>query len=328
MIFSLSVLAVVASAASIDINNKAFSALRGEVASYKSSTSSDLCTNNKCCTVANSSNSCSLASLPYGDSTLVLPGGDTRCIFSYSTPYAFQVIPGNKEKVVFYFQGGGACWDEYSTKTGGFCTTDCSPQSRVGVFDNNNLKNQFKDHTIIHALYCSGDVWTGDVVRNYTDNNGIPVVQKGLANAQSVLDWAVRQQQNDGLAPVLDELVIMGCSAGSIGAQIWSNQVTAALKWKKASVVPDSYAALFPPGTEGGLIYDFGFCNSGFISDTLTATCKAKELTMRSINMELMTATPSLARAFIQSKADTCQMSFYMSVGMTAGIDANITPAE
>ena len=43
-----------------------------------------------CCTVS-SSESCSLSTMPKDETTLVLPGGDTRCIYSYSTPFAFQV---------------------------------------------------------------------------------------------------------------------------------------------------------------------------------------------------------------------------------------------
>jgi hypothetical protein len=43
-----------------------------------------------CCTVS-STESCGLTSMPKDQTTLVLPGGETRCIYSYSTPFAFQV---------------------------------------------------------------------------------------------------------------------------------------------------------------------------------------------------------------------------------------------
>ncbi|RYY82396.1 hypothetical protein EON63_13420 [archaeon] len=111
------------------------------------------------------------------------------------------MIPGDSDKLLFYFQGGGACWDEYSTKAQ-LCTTDASPQSLVGkemcsvciwpffihimiaytihhttynipgIFDRTNTKNNFKDYTIVHVLYCSGDVHGGNVVRPYTDSAG------------------------------------------------------------------------------------------------------------------------------------------------------------
>jgi hypothetical protein len=68
-----------------------------------------LCDSYTCCNIT-TSEACNLASMPRDESTLVLPGGETRCIYADSTPYAFQVIPGDSEKLLFYFQGGGACW--------------------------------------------------------------------------------------------------------------------------------------------------------------------------------------------------------------------------
>ncbi len=49
-----------------------------------------LCDKNKCCTVS-STESCPISNMEKDSSTLVLPGGNTRCIFSDSTPFAFQV---------------------------------------------------------------------------------------------------------------------------------------------------------------------------------------------------------------------------------------------
>lgn len=160
----------------------------------------------QCCNVT-ATESCSLNNMPQDQSTLVLPGGNTRCIYSTSTPFgilyfflfylfnsslwlililfilliftAFQVVPGSSDNVLLYFQGGGACWDEASTKAG-FCTSDSSPQSLVGIFDRNEPLNKYKDYTIVHVSYCSGDLFGGDVVRDYTDSAGVPVVQKGF----------------------------------------------------------------------------------------------------------------------------------------------------
>lgn len=52
----------------------------------------------------------------------------------------------------------------------------------------------------------------------------------------------------------------MGCSAGSIGAQIWSDNSLNMIKWQKAAVIPDSYAGVFPDGSQGPLIYGFVCC--------------------------------------------------------------------
>jgi len=68
------------------------------------------------------------------------------------------VIPGESDKVLVYFQGGGACWTKETTAAG-FCSTDAKPTGFEGLFDRTNVNNKFKDYTIVQALYCSGDVW-------------------------------------------------------------------------------------------------------------------------------------------------------------------------
>ena len=229
-------------------------------------------------------------------------------------------MPGVSDKLLFYFQGGGACWDEASTKLH-FCRSRATPLPQLGVFNRQNEKNKFRDHTIVHVLYCSGDVHGGNVIRSYNDRWGVPVEQKGLANAQSVLDWTVRQQASGALASTLSELVIMGCSAGSIGAQLWGKQVLNTLKWEKAAVVPDSYAGIFPEGTTGPLVYDYGFCSSGFLSPELYAKCMDQTITMQDIDLEFIAATPTVPYTFIQSKVDDVQISFYIAIGLTSHVE-------
>lgn len=135
------------------------------------------------------------------------------------------------------------------------------------------MNNHFRDYTIVHVLYCSGDIFGGNVVRDYTDKDGVPIIQKGIhimlyhshviislkgfTNAQVTLDWVIQQQKIGNLASTLTSVVTMGCSAGSIGAQLWGNQIVTNLKWNQAAVIPDSYAGVFPEGSQGPLIYDF-----------------------------------------------------------------------
>ncbi len=82
------------------------------------------------------------------------------------------------------------------------------------------------------------------MTRNYTDDEGAPILQLGQANTRAVLSWAQRQQKEGYLAPVLSSLVVMGCSAGSLGAQIWGSTVLKGMKWSKAAVTPDSFSGL------------------------------------------------------------------------------------
>lgn len=286
-----------------------------------------LCDKYTCCNLT-ATQGCALNSLPATGSSLVLPGGNTRCIFSTSTPFAFQVYRGDTDKVLFYFQGGGACWDKASTKSS-LCTTDSSPSGSSGVFDKTNVQNAYKDYTIVQVLYCSGDVHGGDTTRPYDDSAGQPVQQQGLANAQATLDWVKSQQASGQLAASLTDLVVMGCSAGSLGAQLWYDQIASTLKYSKVAVVPDSYAGVFPPGSQGPLIKDYGFCKSGFLSPELTQQCNNGDITLQAIDLEFMKKNPHIPVSFIQSKTDAVQISFYIAIGAsTPNTTASITPAE
>jgi len=81
------------------------------------------------CTITETE-ACDLSTLPHGESTMVYvtPPADRtdtstpQCIFG--EPYAFQVIPGDADKLMFYWQGGGACWDAITTDAG-MCMCMC-----------------------------------------------------------------------------------------------------------------------------------------------------------------------------------------------------------
>jgi hypothetical protein len=97
--------------------------------------------------------SCDLSQLSDEHTTLVYTGGETRCIFEDSTPYSFQVVRGDPKKVLFYFAGGGACWNEPSTATRlPLCKTDTAPSSLLGIFSRDVDENpQYHDHTFIQG---------------------------------------------------------------------------------------------------------------------------------------------------------------------------------
>ena len=228
------------------------------------------------CDLATSS--CPLSKMGTTSSTQVFTGGATRCIYEDSSPYSFQVsrfflllsttfqhmhaicfqvLRGDPTKMLFYFQGGGACWNEASTKLG-LCTADAKLSALEGMFSRDQTENpDFYDWTLVQVLYCSGDVHAGNSTRDYTDSNGGSVVQVGATNTLAVLDWVARQ----GL-PELDQLIVAGCSAGSVGAQVLADWVLNHIPAKAAAVVPDSFTGLFPPTSQGPLIKDFGLCDS------------------------------------------------------------------
>jgi len=287
----------------------------------------DLCDKYTCCTLSDDEK-CNIDTFITDSSTLVLPGGESRCIFSSSTPYAFQVIPGASDKLIVYLQGGGACWDEASTNAG-FCSTSVSPASLIGMFDRENELNPYKDYTVVHALYCSGDLWGGNVTQSYNDADGVPVTQKGLYNVQLTIDWIIAQQKASKLSSTFTDLIVTGTSAGAVGVQLWYTQILDSFDWDSAVVIPDSYAGVFPDGTQGPLTKALGYCTWEKLPEDLYTTCINEQVTLELLtSYNLKNNYPDVPVAFIQSKLDATQQSFYVAVGYSMNASAVITPTQ
>ena len=176
--------------------------------------------------------------------------GDTltpNCAFD--TPYRFFVKKGTLNKLVMYYQGGGACWD-YTTCafigtfdknvdndrcTGGtnnnqVCDTlaDCPDQSggtactagsdspnhgTTGFGDLTNPNNPFKDWNIVFVSYCTGDIHFGDHDAGYVSGNQVKETRHfGWHNARTAEKWAREHFVNP------DEVFVTGSSAGAYGA--------------------------------------------------------------------------------------------------------------
>jgi hypothetical protein len=52
----------------------------------------ELCPSDRLCCKVSVNETCPISNMPEDESTLVFPGGETRCIFSNSSPFGFQVI--------------------------------------------------------------------------------------------------------------------------------------------------------------------------------------------------------------------------------------------
>eukprot|EP00312_Isochrysidales_sp_CCMP1244_P039297 CAMPEP_0202760368 /NCGR_PEP_ID=MMETSP1388-20130828/18325_1 /ASSEMBLY_ACC=CAM_ASM_000864 /TAXON_ID=37098 /ORGANISM="Isochrysis sp, Strain CCMP1244" /LENGTH=394 /DNA_ID=CAMNT_0049428407 /DNA_START=59 /DNA_END=1240 /DNA_ORIENTATION=- len=268
---------------------------------------------------------CDLSGMAPDSPWLVRPGGKTRCIFTTTTPYQFEVIRGDRDKLLLFFQGGGACWDEPSTSFPA-CSTGAFPQgTRGGVFDRANPDNPFRAYTIAHVLYCDGSVFGGNVTRHYRDPSGSPVRQAGYENARSVLDWVYGQQAAAGtLASPLASLVVSGCSAGSIGAQIWADHALNRLPHVAAAVVPDSYAGVFPSSGEGRLIAELGFCSSPLLAPLpahLREACLARTLSLHAVTAAVTARYGAVAFAHVQSKTDDVQQAFNVALSAARSIE-------
>lgn len=151
------------------------------------------------------------------------PGGQTTC--SDGSAYKFFVRPGDPEKLMVYFQGGGGCWTRQT------CDPNLQPTYTVniaedfkpwpfGVFNFENPDNPFRDYSVVMAPYCTGDVHLGasDTVYPPEDEGQVPITihHQGRANAQAVLDWTYANVTSP------KEVFVTGSSAGAIPSPFYA----------------------------------------------------------------------------------------------------------
>jgi hypothetical protein len=179
---------------------------------------------------------------------VIKPGGDTIC--SRGGEYAFFVIPGERDKVIIEFEGGGACWDE---TTCGFASSlfkeevdiDAHTASLRGVkgwYDHSRAGHPMPEWTHVFIPYCTGDIHWGDNVKAY-DGKGTPftINHKGAVNTTAVLDWVYEQLESPA------KLFVTGCSAGGYGSIFWAPWVQQHYGKARVYHFADSSAGVITP---------------------------------------------------------------------------------
>ena len=119
---------------------------------------------------------------------------------------------GASKKLMFFFQGGGACFDLPSclANPGAVAAGDKAGPSG-GILDRRNPANPVKDWNFVFVPYCSGDVFCGT---NPNANIELVGPQKfvGFLNTQAFL------QRIAPTFPDVTDLLVTGVSAGGFGA--------------------------------------------------------------------------------------------------------------
>ena len=174
-------------------------------------------------------------------STMITPptqvsylGQTLQPICSHGTPYAYWARRGTNNKLLVYYQGGGACWN-YITCALSLHDDDVNPAqddpalTTTGFADFSNPANPFKDWNVVFVSYCTGDIHFGDSFQNYQQASSpdVPIHHRGWINAQVVEKWA----REHFVAP--DELFITGSSAGAYGA-IFNSSYLMSRTWPAA----------------------------------------------------------------------------------------------
>ena len=146
-------------------------------------------------------------------------GKDFRPICSRSTPYSFFVRRGNSNKLLMYYQGGGACWDSLtcSDAAGAFddevTAADNPGNQGAGFADYDNPNNPFADYNVVFVSYCTGDVHWGQNAPNY-GNPTNQINHVGYINAKVAEKWAREHFPNP------ESVFVTGSSAGAYGAAL------------------------------------------------------------------------------------------------------------
>jgi len=142
-----------------------------------------------------------------------------RCAFDGNEDYSFFVKRGTENKVVMYYQGGGACWDNVTCgipvcKNGADPVADDPDNVSSGFGDLSNPDNPFRNWNIVFVTYCTCDIHYGDADQVYSGIfPDVNVAHRGFSNAKVAEKFA----RENFLNP--DVVMVTGSSAGSYGAQ-------------------------------------------------------------------------------------------------------------
>ncbi|MBI3295342.1 MAG: hypothetical protein HYZ71_11510 [Deltaproteobacteria bacterium] len=149
--------------------------------------------------------------------------------------------------LMVYMKGGGACWNGKSCGNG-----MARPLSRVvravewndgqGIHDVASPGNPFREYDIMSIPYCTGDAFIGDRTNSYTDaKKAMTIHHTGYNNVQLSLKMAQE------LVPQPKKAVLMGCSAGGIGAFFHLRNFRKAFPDSEKFVVSDAGLPFKPP---------------------------------------------------------------------------------
>lgn len=136
-----------------------------------------------------------------------VPVAGTKCRDGQETGLGININPSSN-KLIFYFEGGGACFNDF--------TCAANPRSwgasslgtpNVSVLSRTSDENPFKDWNLVYIPYCTGDVFTG--TKTSGGFGGDP--QQGYINVGLYLERVVPT------FPDIDQVVLSGSSAGGFG---------------------------------------------------------------------------------------------------------------
>ncbi|SDH91915.1 pectin acetylesterase-family hydrolase [Nitrosomonas sp. Nm132] len=195
------------------------------------------------------------------------------CAFSYlpdeaglpNKPFHFYYRQGKNDKILIYFNGGGACWNDATcitslklTELGGrpiynpSMDLENTPGEINGIVDFNHPNNPVGEWSMVFIPYCTGDSHIGSSDTLYNDlpnplgfvNGGNPLMvqHRGFDNFMVVREWL----KNESDRTKVEHVLISGSSAGSYGALLnFSRLHSLYPKKTKVALLADAGAGVF-----------------------------------------------------------------------------------
>jgi hypothetical protein len=174
--------------------------------------------------------------------------------------YKFWARRGTENRLVVYFDGGGACWDDVTCavpmlatdrgRSEGFFKAELlptdDPRQMSGLFDFENARNPVRNWSFVFVPYCTGDVHSGSndaTYRNPDTGEPYTIHHRGADNFRVVLEW----MRANFIAP--DEILVAGSSAGAYGAATHYGRIR--------DVFPTGVAAMLGDAGQGVTTPDF-----------------------------------------------------------------------
>ncbi len=147
---------------------------------------------------------------------------------------------GLENKVMIFFQGGGACFNPTSCTfnpsryDGGNFANWMDAGGREGVLDADNPDNPLGEWSVIYIPYCTGDVHAGD-----SPDTSLP----GVAGTQQFVGYRNVNAYLDRVVPTFfdaEHVLVTGVSAGGFGAALNFDHIANAFPKSEVTLLDDS----------------------------------------------------------------------------------------
>lgn len=250
--------------------------------------------------------------------TAVAGGRGTVC--ADGSPYRFYVKQRAKEKLVIFFNGGGACWSaetcnpeaERPVYVSSMAAPGNDPNGKDGIFSEDRPDNPFATWTMIVVPYCTGDSHIGSRRVTYDlAGRKFAIEHKGYNNTQAALKWTFKRYG----AP--KTVFVTGSSAGAIAAPFYAGTVARRYPKARVTVLGDA-AGAYRAAAVPAVFRSWG------VEDVAPKWLRA--LNGRPLNVETFfkinaAAFPSVRQGQYNAVADEVQGRFLQLLGATEDVE-------